>query len=111
MYTFIRCISLCTCFQDDVISVNELDKVMPSGLGLRYAFLGPLETSYIGVNGTQEHVKILKFFFDMGSIRLCKCFFFFFLTSEIEFIFSDTSKVCPAHGLRQLTGEVISDVS
>lgn len=43
-------------FQDDVISVNDLDKLMPAGLGLRYAFLGALETSYLNANGTQEYV-------------------------------------------------------
>ena len=37
--------------QDDVISVNDLDKLMPAGLGLRYAFLGALETSYLNANG------------------------------------------------------------
>lgn len=42
------------CFKlirDDVISVNDLDKLMPAGLGLRYAFLGALETSYLNANG------------------------------------------------------------
>ena len=39
-------------FQDDVISATDLDKLMPHGLGLRYAFLGALETSYLNANGT-----------------------------------------------------------
>lgn len=38
-------------FQDDVISVADLDKLMPYGLGVRYAFLGALETSYLNANG------------------------------------------------------------
>ncbi|XP_045208459.2 lambda-crystallin homolog [Mercenaria mercenaria] len=45
------------CFKlirDDVISVSDLDKLMPHGLGLRYAFLGALETSYLNANGMKH---------------------------------------------------------
>lgn len=34
-----------------MVSVDDLDKLMPHGLGLRYAFLGALETSYLNANG------------------------------------------------------------
>ncbi|XP_052807117.1 lambda-crystallin homolog [Mya arenaria] len=45
------------CFKlirDDVVSVDDLDKLMPHGLGLRYAFLGALETSYLNANGIEH---------------------------------------------------------
>ncbi|KAK3597073.1 hypothetical protein CHS0354_022079 [Potamilus streckersoni] len=42
------------CFKllrDDVIEAKDLDQVMPQGLGLRYAFIGQLETNYLNANG------------------------------------------------------------
>jgi len=41
----------CVLQQDDVISVNDLDKVMTDGLGMRYAFMGPFETCHLNANG------------------------------------------------------------
>ena len=38
-------------FQDDVMSVEDIDKVMSEGLGRRYAFMGPLETAYLNADG------------------------------------------------------------
>ena len=38
-------------FQDDVISVDGLDKVMSAGLGRRYAFIGPIEVAYLNADG------------------------------------------------------------
>ena len=37
--------------QDEVISAGDLDKVMSSGLGPRYAFMGPFETAYLNAEG------------------------------------------------------------
>ena len=37
--------------QDDAISVEDIDKVMKDGLGMRYAFLGPLETCHLNAEG------------------------------------------------------------
>ncbi|XP_060552728.1 lambda-crystallin homolog [Ruditapes philippinarum] len=45
------------CFKlirDDVISVNDLEKLMPYGLGMRYAFMGALEASHINTNGIKD---------------------------------------------------------
>ncbi|XP_060552724.1 lambda-crystallin homolog isoform X1 [Ruditapes philippinarum] len=45
------------CFKlirDDVISVADLDKLIPHGLGLRYAFMGALETCYLNANGMKD---------------------------------------------------------
>jgi len=38
-------------YQDDVISVSDLDKVMSDGLGMRYAFMGPVETCHLNAEG------------------------------------------------------------
>ncbi len=37
--------------RDGVVSVDDLDKVMRDGLGMRYAFIGPFETSDLNVRG------------------------------------------------------------
>ncbi|ESO93301.1 hypothetical protein LOTGIDRAFT_95422, partial [Lottia gigantea] len=42
---------------DDVISAEDLDKVMSSGLGVRYAFMGPLETAYLNADGMHSYYE------------------------------------------------------
>ncbi|XP_019507912.1 PREDICTED: lambda-crystallin homolog isoform X1 [Hipposideros armiger] len=37
--------------QDGIVSPNDLDLVMSDGLGLRYAFMGPLETMHLNAEG------------------------------------------------------------
>lgn len=37
--------------QDDVMSVDDVDKLVRYGLGLRYAFMGPLETAHLNAEG------------------------------------------------------------
>ncbi|XP_003738792.1 lambda-crystallin [Galendromus occidentalis] len=41
--------------EDGVLSVRDADTVMSEGLGMRYAFLGPLETAHLNAEGTQEY--------------------------------------------------------
>ncbi|XP_025837189.1 lambda-crystallin-like isoform X1 [Agrilus planipennis] len=36
---------------DDIVNVEDIDKVMADGLGWRYAFLGPLETTHLNAEG------------------------------------------------------------
>lgn len=36
---------------DGILSVADIDKVMSEGLGMRYAFLGPLETAHLNAEG------------------------------------------------------------
>ena len=38
-------------FKDDAISLEDLDKVMKDGLGMRYAFMGPMETIHLNAEG------------------------------------------------------------
>jgi L-gulonate 3-dehydrogenase len=42
--------------EDDAISVEDLDKVMTDGLGVRYAFLGPFLTGHLNAEGMQSYV-------------------------------------------------------
>ncbi|XP_067675507.1 lambda-crystallin-like [Haliotis asinina] len=37
--------------RDGIVSVADLDRVMTSGLGVRYAFVGPFETAYLNADG------------------------------------------------------------
>ncbi|XP_053564501.1 lambda-crystallin homolog [Bombina bombina] len=43
--------------QDDVISPQDLDLVMSEGLGMRYAFLGPLETTHLNAEGFKSYLE------------------------------------------------------
>jgi len=37
--------------QDDVMDVEDIDKIFKDGLGLRYAFFGPLEITHVNAPG------------------------------------------------------------
>lgn len=36
---------------DGVLDVKDIDSVMSDGLGMRYAFLGPMETTHLNAEG------------------------------------------------------------
>lgn len=36
---------------DGILNVKDVDTVMSEGLGMRYAFLGPLETAHLNAEG------------------------------------------------------------
>jgi len=41
--------------RDKVVSAEDLDVVMRDGMGMRYAFMGPLETIHLNAEGTQNY--------------------------------------------------------
>lgn len=44
--------------EDGVISVKDIDLVMSEGLGMRYAFIGPMETMHLNApNGLEDYMK------------------------------------------------------
>uniref|UniRef100_UPI0037E9508F lambda-crystallin homolog n=1 Tax=Semicossyphus pulcher TaxID=241346 RepID=UPI0037E9508F len=44
--------------QDDIISVKDIDLVMSEGLGMRYAFIGPMETMHLNApEGLEDYMK------------------------------------------------------
>uniref|UniRef100_A0A8C5E754 Crystallin, lambda 1 n=1 Tax=Gouania willdenowi TaxID=441366 RepID=A0A8C5E754_GOUWI len=44
--------------KDDVISVKDIDLVMSEGLGMRYAFIGPMETIHLNApEGMEDYMK------------------------------------------------------
>ena len=58
---------------DDVVSADDLDVVMRDGLGLRYAFMGPMETIHLNAMGTKVYCEtygdtIYNVSKDMGPI-------------------------------------------
>ena len=45
---------LCECWRlidANILSVQDIDSVMSDGLGMRYAFLGPMETAHLNAEG------------------------------------------------------------
>ena len=43
--------------EDDVMTVEDIETVMTEGLGLRYAYLGPLETAHLNAHGIADYIK------------------------------------------------------
>ncbi|KAJ2938804.1 hypothetical protein O0L34_g18426 [Tuta absoluta] len=42
---------------DGVVDVKDIDKVMSEGLGMRYAFLGALETAHLNAEGMKKYIE------------------------------------------------------
>jgi L-gulonate 3-dehydrogenase len=42
--------------QDKVLDVKDIDIAMADGLGMRYAFLGPLETAHLNAEGMVQMI-------------------------------------------------------
>lgn len=42
---------------DGVVGVEDIDKVMSEGLGMRYAFLGSLETAHLNAEGMKSYIE------------------------------------------------------
>lgn len=45
--------------QDGIMSLEDVDTAMCEGLGLRYAFVGPLETCHLNANGKKYSNKFI----------------------------------------------------
>lgn len=59
-------LSLCIHFQDGIISVEDIDLVMTEGLGMRYAFIGPIETMHL--NAPKGMSKVLHFKYAIACV-------------------------------------------
>nr|XP_034824531.1 lambda-crystallin isoform X2 [Maniola hyperantus] len=42
---------------DGIVDVKDVDKVMSEGLGMRYAFLGSLETAHLNAEGMKNYIE------------------------------------------------------
>lgn len=42
---------------DKVVDVQDIDKVISEGLGMRYAFLGSLETAHLNAEGMKSYIE------------------------------------------------------
>ncbi|XP_069009761.1 lambda-crystallin homolog [Embiotoca jacksoni] len=57
--------------QDGIVSVKDIDLVMSEGLGMRYAFIGPMETMHLNApEGLEDYMKR----YGEGITRLLKSF-------------------------------------
>lgn len=43
--------------EEEIVSPNDLDLVMSDGLGMRYAFIGPLETMHLNAEGVTSYCE------------------------------------------------------
>jgi len=43
--------------QKGIMSPNDVDKIFTSGLGMRYAFMGPFETIHLNAEGTRNYME------------------------------------------------------
>lgn len=43
--------------KDDLLSVEDVDRVMKDGLGCRYAFMGPFETIHLNAEGVKSYCE------------------------------------------------------
>merc|ERR1712002_540178 len=54
--------------RDKVVSPQDLDVVMKDGMGMRYAFMGPMETIHLNAEGTQNYCdRYGQTIFDVSS--------------------------------------------
>lgn len=56
--------------EDGVVNVEDIDKVMTDGLGMRYAFLGPLETAHLNAEGFKNYCSR----YSESMFNVCKTF-------------------------------------
>lgn len=43
--------------EDKIVDVQDIDKVISEGLGMRYAFLGSLETAHLNAEGMKSYIE------------------------------------------------------
>jgi 3-hydroxyacyl-CoA dehydrogenase len=43
---------------DGILNVEDIGNVMSEGLGMRYAFLGPLETAHLNAEGISKKITL-----------------------------------------------------
>jgi 3-hydroxyacyl-CoA dehydrogenase len=53
---------------DGILNVEDIDNVMSEGLGMRYAFLGPLETAHLNAEGIYKGMAFLALDYHIRNI-------------------------------------------
>lgn len=43
--------------EDKIMDVEDIDKVISAGLGMRYAFMGALETAHLNDEGMKSYIE------------------------------------------------------
>lgn len=55
---------------DGVLDVKDIDSVMTDGLGMRYAFLGPLETTHLNAEGIANYTdRYAKTIYEVSFVK------------------------------------------
>jgi L-gulonate 3-dehydrogenase len=54
---------------DGVLDVKDIDSVMSDGLGMRYAFLGPMETAHLNAEGIAYKLAYTRWHFSSIYFR------------------------------------------
>lgn len=71
---------------DGILDVKDIDSVMTDGLGMRYAFLGPLETTHLNAEGISNYTdrysksiyEVKYFSYYTFDLQIFCIYFFFF---------------------------------
>lgn len=53
---------------DGIVDVKDIDKVISEGLGMRYAFLGSLETAHLNAEGMKSYIER---YVTASTLRVC----------------------------------------
>lgn len=67
-----------------VLNVQDIDSVMSDGLGMRYAFLGPLETAHLNAEGWTNYCE--RYSKTMYAVSITFTFFSLVTNMSIWFI-------------------------
>ena len=92
--------SICCSFstiQEGIVSPSDLDLVMSHGLGLRYAFMGPLETMHVNAEGRDLD----------GNFVQCRVFMRFINNQRLSFLTTEQKQYHALH-MRWPQGAVAS---
>lgn len=68
---------------DGVLNVNDVDTVMSQGLGMRYAFLGPLETAHLNAEGMYAISRYMSLKFVTSMMIIFKILKYIILIKKI----------------------------
>ncbi|CAG0887875.1 unnamed protein product [Darwinula stevensoni] len=88
--------------EEGILEPSEIDTVMSEGLGMRYAFLGPLETAHLNAQGMGEYCEkygemILRVAKDFGPVPSMK-------GETLEMVTKDLERRVPISSLPQRRG-------
>lgn len=99
-----------------VLNVQDIDSVMSDGLGMRYAFLGPLETAHLNAEGWLNYCdRYNKSIYDVShrfEAQIESNPFFFLSVYFIQFIFFVLLQVSQTFGeIPRMSGPMAAEIA